>query len=149
MRLKSFLKASLISLFLLPSFFSLVVFAEKVELECETYNLNRQEWEKHPTKYVFDNVTEKLFENWEVILNGVVMGRGNEFKTELASPSLIIATFREPNGSINRVRINRTTLEIQQIYRYADTIENGKPRNGISIYSKGKCKIKETTKPLI
>jgi hypothetical protein len=148
MRIKFSIKTCLVSLLLLPSFFSQVVFAQKVELECERYNLNRQEFEEFPTEYVFDNVTEKLFENWEINLDGVVRGRANEFKTELVSPSLIVARFREPSG-LKIVRIKRGSLEIQETYHYADRIENGKPIKGISIYWKGKCKIKETIKPLI
>ena len=122
------------------------VFAEKVELECTTYNLYWKSVEPstEPTisKYIFDASTEKLVENVELFTdqNGIVRGRANTFKTELASPSLIIATFKDPNGGLKRVRIDRVNLQIQEVYYFPPDMKSAQP-----VYHKGVC---STTKAI-
>jgi hypothetical protein len=124
------------------------VFAEKVELECRVYNLywKKTEPSTEPTisKYLFDASTEKLIENVELFTdqNGVVRGRANSFRTELASPSLIIATYRDPNGGLKRVRIDRTNMEIQEVYYFPPDMKDAQP-----VYHKGACSITKALDP--
>jgi len=134
----------------LPFFlgFSQNVFAEKVELECRVYNLylKKTEPSTEPTisKYIFDASTEKLIEIDEIYTdqNGVVRGRANTFKTELASPSLVVATLRDPDGGLKRVRIDRTNMEIQEVYYFPPYIKGAEP-----VYHKGSCSITKALDP--
>jgi hypothetical protein len=140
-----------IGLILLVSFSSVTpqrVFAEKIELECRVSNLYLKSaepsTEPESRKYIFDTSTEKLVENVEIYTdeNGIIRGRANSFKTELASPSLIIATFREPSGGLTRVRINRINMEMQEVYYFPSDMKGAQP-----IYHKGACSMSKASNP--
>lgn len=149
MQIKSFRKAT--GLILLLSCFAVFpqnAFGEKIELECSVFNLYWKSVQPSTkpsiSKYVFDSTTEKLIENIEIYTdeNGIVRGKANTFKTELASPSLIIATYRESNGNLKRVRIDRTNMEIQEVYYFSPDIKHAQP-----VYSKGVCSMKKALDP--
>jgi hypothetical protein len=91
--------------------------------------------------YIYDDEKQILVENWEIFLDGFVRGRANTFKTELSSPSLIVATYREPDGGMYRVRINRVNLEIQEIYTFPPKFKGVQ-----QVFSKGICYVKQQEK---